>query len=169
LFLVTSDMTKAAISQLDQLDKSELIDRHIRLVADHRRVVKRGRDERLDARADEKKRVLASFLEVYDAVELGLTQADCAVDCDEAFRSGLQTVRDQLLHTLAAHGAAPFGARGDAFDPALHEAAGLAADPDLAEDTVVHVVRAGFRIGDDLLRPARVIVARAPARVGVLA
>ena len=52
---------------------------------------------------------------------------------------------------------------GAPFDPQVHEAMAAQPDPDAAPDSVLSVVQKGYQIHDRLLRPARVIVARAPA------
>lgn len=70
---------------------------------------------------------------------------------------------DKLESTLNRLGAELFGATGDTFDPAMHEALMHLPDADLpegaSETTVVKVIQPGFRVGERLVRPARVAVA----------
>jgi molecular chaperone GrpE len=54
-------------------------------------------------------------------------------------------------------------AEGATFDPELHEAVGVRDTDEAPRNTVVDVVRAGYRVGDRVLRPARVIVSKRPA------
>ena len=70
---------------------------------------------------------------------------------------------DKLESTLARQGAELFGASGETFDPAMHEALMHVPDADLpegaTETTIVQVIQPGFRVGERLVRPARVAVA----------
>lgn len=72
-------------------------------------------------------------------------------------------IADKLAGTLARFGVEQFGAAGDTFDPALHEALMHLPEADLpdgaTETTVVQVMQPGFRVGDRMVRPARVAVA----------
>ncbi len=72
-------------------------------------------------------------------------------------------IADKLAATLARFGVEQFGATGDTFDPALHEALMHLPEADLpegaSETTVVQVMQPGFRVGDRIVRPARVAVA----------
>lgn len=69
-------------------------------------------------------------------------------------------VAEKLEGTLGRLGWASYGAAGDAFDPALHEALTTVADPAAAGPTVREVAQPGHRLGERVLRPARVIVAQ---------
>ena len=61
---------------------------------------------------------------------------------------------------LARHGVERVGAEGATFDPELHEAVGVRDTDEAPRNTVVDVVRAGYRVGDRVLRPAQVIVSK---------
>ena len=73
---------------------------------------------------------------------------------------GFKAVADSLVQATSAHGLEPFGAPGDVFDPMLHEALmhRLDADAPEGEPTVDAIMQVGYRIGDKVLRPARVSV-----------
>ena len=80
------------------------------------------------------------------------------VPADAALKEDL---RRQILGVLQRRGVAPFGARGEPFDPRVHEAVGTVTDPGLPEGTVAGVERAGYRDQSGaVLRPASVVVAR---------
>jgi molecular chaperone GrpE len=106
----------------------------------------------------DRERLLRAFLRVGDDLERALS-ADGA-DADD-LRQGVDLTYRSLMRLLDQEGAEPIEAAGRPFDPAWHEAIGTVphvhagAEP----DTVVQVVEAGYRLGDRLLRPARVIVA----------
>jgi len=69
------------------------------------------------------------------------------------------SVAEQLLAIVGKLGLTAFGAKGDPFDPKLHEAVAHVPSPDVAEETCVDVMRRGYMLGDRLLRPAMVAVA----------
>jgi molecular chaperone GrpE len=133
-------------------------DRALRLQAEIENFRKRQQrlaDERIVA---DRQRLLGSFLRVADDLQRAL-DADAA-DVD-SLRQGVDLTYQTLMHVLDQEGAEPIEAEGQPFDPTWHEAVSTVphqhagAEP----DTVVKVVQAGYRLGDRLLRPARVIVA----------
>jgi len=75
---------------------------------------------------------------------------------------GFKSVADSLQAAVTKLGLVSYGQRGDAFDPKIHEALTHTYSPDVAEDTCVEIFQPGYKIGERILRPARVAVA-APA------
>ena len=75
---------------------------------------------------------------------------------------GFEKVADSLLAALGRLGLAAYGEKGDPFDPKIHEALTYPDSPDVAEDTCVEIIFPGYKVGDRILRPAKVAVA-APA------
>ena len=73
--------------------------------------------------------------------------------------SGIRLVQAEVLAALARVGIEPFSPTGEPFDPQYHEAVAQAPVPDAESGTVVEVYQAGYRIGETVLRPARVLVA----------
>ena len=72
---------------------------------------------------------------------------------------GFKAVADQLERVVASAGLVRFGEPGDAFDPTLHEALShLGTDADVQVTTVKHVAKAGYRMGDRVVRAAQVLV-----------
>ncbi len=69
-------------------------------------------------------------------------------------------IAEKLEATLARLGWSQYGVEGDAFDPSLHEALVSKREPGVAEPTVREVAQPGHRLGDRILRPARVVVAQ---------
>ena len=72
---------------------------------------------------------------------------------------GLKMTLSQFKDLLAAEGVTEVLAAGERFDPALHEAVATEVAPDVPEGQIVAELQKGYRIGDELLRPARVKVA----------
>lgn len=124
----------------------------------------RGRLRRESAKEveREKRLVLSSFLEVVDNLDRAV-----AVPDDEPARregsviEGVVLVREQFLAVLERHGVTRLDAAGRPFDPNLHEA--IAAEPvsdPAQDDAVIEVVKPGYLIDGDVLRPASVTVGK---------
>jgi molecular chaperone GrpE len=71
---------------------------------------------------------------------------------------GLQAIHRKLLGFLEAQGVTPFDSVGQPFDPTLHEAIGSVRSDKYESGIVAEEVQHGYRMGDELLRPARVRV-----------
>jgi molecular chaperone GrpE len=103
---------------------------------------------------------LAELLEVVDNLDRAIEAARSSPDA--SLREGVELVRRQFLSKLEGFGVARFEALGERFDPARHEAVSVAPVEDPGHDgTIVGVVAPGYQIGDEVLRPAQVAVARA--------
>ncbi|MFN0061623.1 MAG: nucleotide exchange factor GrpE [Myxococcaceae bacterium] len=114
----------------------------------------RERDRLLEV---EKGNLAAWVLETVDELDLALR----ATDEDTALASGVRLIRDQLLKRLAAQGVERMESVGKYFDPSWAEAADMEMTLDPQQDQrVVAELRAGYRLGDRVLRAARVKVAK---------
>jgi len=128
-----------------------------RLAAEFENYRKRvARDqEALVARAHE--RLVKDLLPVLDDLERALVAAS---EHQEAqLEDGVRLVHRELASVLAREGLAEIDTQGQ-FDPHVHEAL-LAQPSEQEEGSVIEVVQKGYRLGDRVLRPARVVVARA--------
>jgi molecular chaperone GrpE len=115
--------------------------------ANYRRRVDRDREAiTVAARAQ----VAVELLPVLD----DLARAEAHGDLTGPFKA----VADKLVGALTKLGLTPFGAEGDPFDPAVHEAVQHTTAPDVTGPTVTTVLRQGYRMGERLLRPAMVAV-----------
>ena len=102
--------------------------------------------------------LIAGFLEVLDNLDRALEAA--AGRADDPFVQGVSLVRQQFLSTLEGLGVRRTSPLGHPFDPSQQEAvATVAATADSPAGTVVGIVRTGYVIGDEVLRPAQVAVA----------
>lgn len=156
--------------QLDEALKEveELRDRHLRLAAEYDNYRKRIVRERAEARA----RIQAELARmILDAVD-DLTRVT-AVNPETASAGdvieGVELVERKMLKELETIGVVRLGQAGDAFDPNTHEAVGAVPAPTPEQEgTVAEVLQAGYRLGDLLVRPARVrVYTEAPREVEV--
>jgi molecular chaperone GrpE len=129
-----------------------------RLTEDLARIRERTEQEVAAARRAERSASLHRLAAIHDDLMRGLQALPDQPD--SPWLQGYRAILQQLQQLLALAGATPFGERGDAFDPELHEAVGTAPARDEHEfDRVVGVVRVGFALEDGtLLRPAQVVV-----------
>lgn len=136
--------------------------RHRQAAAEFEQTRDRLRRESAKEVEREKRLVLASFLEVVDNLDRAV-----AVQDDEPGRragsvvEGVVLVREQFLATLERHGVTRLDAAGRPFDPNLHEA--IATEPvsdPVQDDAVLDVVKPGYLIDGDVLRPASVTVGK---------
>jgi molecular chaperone GrpE len=132
-------------------------DRALRLQAEmenYRKRQQRLAEERI---VEERERLLRRFLQVADELEraLAVQHTDVAI-----LRRGVELTHLILMQLLEQENVQPLDAQGRTFDPEWHEAVGTASEhaPGLQPHTVVEVLRTGYRLGDRLLRPARVLI-----------
>ena len=139
-------------------------------VVEHRRSLEefeqvRARLRRDTAREVERGRrgVLAELLEVVDNLDRAVAAADDAqasgARADDTLLRGVRLVRDQFLAKLESFGVARVPSLGTPFDAARHEAVTTApVDDPSKEGVVIAVIKEAYAIGDELLRPASVVV-----------
>ena len=94
--------------------------------------------------------VLGGLLPVLDDIDRAREHGE--------LEGGFKAVADSLERTVGALGLTKFGAKGDAFDPNLHEALMHGHSPEVTTTTVDVVAHAGYRIGDRVVRAAKVTV-----------
>ena len=137
-------------------DHEKAIDDLRRVAADFDNYRKRVAREQTQILARSGERVVAKLLPVLDDLERALDAAEHHEDVKVL--EGVRMTKDALAAVLASEGVEEIAADGP-FDPHVHEA--LMAQPaeGVEPGHVVHVVQRGYRIGDAVLRPARVVVA----------
>jgi molecular chaperone GrpE len=101
------------------------------------------------------------LLPAIDNLDRALAHADSAPqpNGDASFVSGIKHVQTDVLAALKRAGIEPFSPDGERFDPQLHEAVAQQPIEGAQPGTVVEVYQRGYRLGESVLRPARVVVA----------
>jgi molecular chaperone GrpE len=155
----TPSTAPASSGDLEKLraERDTLLDRLARTQAEFENVRKRIEREQQEFKNFALANTLKSLLPVLDSFDWALQTP--AQNLDE-FRGGVDLIRKQLHDTLGKLGLQPIPARGEPFDPQVHEAvevvdAGATPDQQVAEE-----LRRGYKLHDRLLRPAMVAVAR---------
>ena len=147
-----------------EAERDELKKRVMYALAETENLRKRAERERREAEAYGGTRLARDLLSVHDNLARAMEAADEALRAhNAAFIEGLELTQRELLNAFAKHRietVAP--AKGEKFDPNLHQAMFEAPVPDVEPGAVLEVMQPGFTIAGRLLRPALVGVAKAP-------
>jgi molecular chaperone GrpE len=137
--------------------------RLLRLQADFENFRRRAQREKTEAHQYGHQNLVKDLLSAVDNLDRAIDHARGSGGGDlESLLQGVELVRRELSAAFAKHGVTQLEAVGRPFDPALHEAMAQIPDASLAPNTVVEELQKGYVIRDRLLRPARVVVTRAP-------
>src|SRR5437588_10800642 len=150
-------------------EAAEYKDKLLRTLAEMENLRRRTAREVIDARQYGNAAFARDILAVADNMERALAaldaelreKADAGV---KALLDGVELTERELLKVLEKHGVKKFEPLGEKFDPNLHQAMYEVADPSVPAGTVAQVVQAGYMIGDRMLRPALVAVAKGGAK-----
>ncbi|HMB53863.1 MAG TPA: nucleotide exchange factor GrpE [Thermoanaerobaculia bacterium] len=137
---------------------ADLRDRSMRTLADFDNYRKRAERERSEVRRHVAAETIVDFLDVVDNLERALAAGGSADD----LKVGVEMILRQLEDLLRRRGVERVAAKGEAFDPTVHEAVSRQEDPEISEPRVVEEMQSGYLMNDRLLRPARVVVAVPP-------
>jgi len=157
--------TAVAVEEHERVlaEREEYLDALQRLKAEfdnYRKRVERDREAQQRAGVRE---LVAELLPVIDNLERAVEALGGA---GAPIVAGVEMVRGQLTGLLTGRGVEEIVAHAAAFDPEVHEAVAQHPTEEHAEGTVVHVAEKGYRIGDTVIRPAKVVVAARPPTQG---
>ncbi len=125
--------------------------------ADFANYRRRAESEKQLAKESAKAELLTYMLPVIDDLERALSHQPKELD-GNPWVEGIGKVYEQLQHTLKSLGIDRIAAKGATFDPNLHDAVGYEGDTEDQEEVVVEELRAGYMLGEDVLRPSMVRV-----------
>jgi molecular chaperone GrpE len=140
-----------------KVERDTLIDRVARLQAEFENARKRTAREQQDFRDYALTDALKALLPILDSFERALQTS--SADKSE-FRGGVELIYKQLQDALVKLGLRPIPAKGEPFDPHLHEAIEMVETTDAPDHQIVEELQRGYKLKDRLLRPAMVLVAR---------
>ncbi|HEY7662086.1 MAG TPA: nucleotide exchange factor GrpE [Xanthobacteraceae bacterium] len=146
-------------------EAAEYKDRLLRTLADMENLRRRTEREIADTRLYGISNFARDILAVADNMEraLGALDADLREKADagtKALLDGVELTERELMKVLEKHGVRKFDPLGEKFDPNLHQAMFELPDPSVPAGTVAQVVQPGYMIGERVLRPALVAVAK---------
>ena len=159
---VSASATEAPPDALAELrrERDALQDRLLRTAAEFDNYRKRMDRERSDLAAYATSDVLIELLPIIDNFERALQAAATGPDAD-AFRKGVELIHKQMLDVLKKRGVRPIETLGADFDPNFHQAVIHESSANHREGEVIQELQRGYMLGDRLLRPAMVKVAKA--------
>jgi molecular chaperone GrpE len=135
--------------------KEEYLELARRTKADFENFRKRAAQQTQEAQVRGKIEVAREVIDAVDNLERALEAADGA---GEDLRSGVEMVLSGLRETLLRNGVEAVDPKGDKFDPTKHEALSTQPVEGTESGVVVEVLQKGYALGDQLVRPARVVV-----------
>jgi molecular chaperone GrpE len=147
-----------SVEKLEQ-DKKELHDRLLRTAADFENFKRRTKKEMDDAATRGREQLLKELLPALDNLERALKHAPPG----DPLAVGVQQTEKQLLQALEKFGVTRFSAVGKPFDPSMHDAIQQVETKEQPPGSVAQEFASGYMLGQRLLRPAMVAVAKAPA------
>ncbi len=138
-------------------EAEEYKDRYLRAMAEMDNMRKRLEKRFADEAEQEKRRFLRAILPLVDNLEMVVKHSESDPD---VLRQGVQMILQEFMRTLEQEGVKPISSVGKKFDPFVHEAVEVVESEEHPEETVVDEVQKGYTYKGNLLRPARVRVAR---------
>jgi len=147
---IRTDSERPQVSEL----QAELAERTAdlqRLQAEYANYRKRVDRDRASVKEQAVAATLAGLLPVLDGIDQAREHGELS--------GGFKSVADQLQAALGRLGLITYGEKGDRFDPKIHEALTHSYSPDVTEDTCVEILQPGYKVGERILRAARVAVA----------
>ncbi len=148
------------VAELQKLkaERDSLLDRLARAQAEFENARRRAGKEQQDFREYAAADAIKPLLPVLDSFERALQVKSEPGD----FRSGVELIYKQLQDALAKIGVRAIPAKGEPFDPHVHEAIEMVETSDAADHEVLEELQRGYKFKDRLLRPAMVKVAKNP-------
>ena len=156
---------KSQMEEVEDLSAElvELKDHMLRLQADFDNFRKRALKERQEALQYGHQNLIKDLLSAVDNLDRAIEHARKSEGGDlQSLLQGVELVQREMLAVLGNHGVVCVEALGKSFDPAVHEAMTQTPDGSVSPNTIIDVFQEGYQLRDRLIRPARVVVARAP-------
>ena len=151
-----------ALTEAEERARSHY-EQYVRAVAELDNVRKRAQRDIEAANRYGLEKFAAELLPVRDSLELAVQSAGQAEVDASSLKRGQEATLQLLARALERLGLAPISPEGEAFDPTRHEAMMAQESATAKPNTVLQVVQTGYELNGRVIRPARVIVAKAPA------
>jgi molecular chaperone GrpE len=158
--LVELERVQLALAEAEERAKSHW-DQYLRAVADLDNVRKRAQRDIESANRYGLEKFAQELLPVLDSLELAVQNAGKAADV-RTLVQGQEATLQLLSKALKKIGITPINPEGEPFDPARHEAMMAQPSATAEPNSVLQVVQPGYELNGRVLRPARVIVSKAP-------
>ena len=140
------DEEKKAVLEELALAKADFLNARKRLEEEKKRGIERQKITDIEA-----------LLPLCDAFTMAMADTEQWQSVDEAWRQGVEGIYHNLQSILKGHNVETYDPTGESFDPELHEALSTT-DSDQASDVVVSTMQQGYKMGDVVIRPAKVVI-----------
>lgn len=148
--LTLEEQLAAALEEADKLRDASL-----RAVAEQENMRRRTQRDVQNARKFGSEKLLGELVAVVDSLEAALVNEDASGE-------GVQMTLDLLLKIFERNHVVALSPEGELFNPDLHQAMSMVPSEEVAANHVLQVIQKGYQLHDRLLRPAMVLVAKAP-------
>lgn len=145
-------------------ERATLYDQLLRRQADFENYRKRVEREREEIYQRAQVEILRELLPVFDNFDRALLSLERSEADAEKLRHGIELIHRQLNAALSKMGLEPVESIGKQFDPHLHEAVAIEPSEEHGENVIIEELQRGYKLGNLLIRPAKVKVAAAPER-----
>lgn len=108
-------------------------------------------------------KLVAELLPVIDSMEMGMAAVDNSDEATTKLLEGMELTLKMFADALQKIGVTQLNPMGEVFNPDFHQAMSMVENPDAEPNTVIAVMQKGYLLNDRLVRPAMVMVAKAPA------
>ena len=142
--------------------KKALAEADIRAQAEIQNVRKRAERDVQHAHKFALEKFAGDLLSVADNLERGLAALDANDDALQGAREGIELTLKSLLDAFAKYNLEQISPSDEPFNPELHEAMTMVPVPNVDPNTVIEVLEKGYQLNGRLIRPARVVVSKAP-------
>jgi molecular chaperone GrpE len=167
---VATDASAALPAELEaaRAEIADLKDRFLRAMAEHENIRRRAENDVASARKYAIESFAGEVLSVRDSLDLArsVELAHGNAEAVQKMYEGIELTLKLMDSVLAKFGITLVDPQGEKFDPARHQAISMVATGEVPPNHVVSVVQKGYLLKDRLLRPAMVVVARAPEAAG---
>ncbi len=153
--------TTSVLSTLES-ELEEIKDQVLRHQAEAQNVKRRADQDVEKARKYALERFCNELLPVVDSLEMAISSRSSDDDDSESIIEGVQLTLKMLVDTLAKFNLEQIDPEGEPFDPKMHQAVSLVENKDVEPNTVLSVMQRGYMLSGRLIRPAMVMVSKAP-------
>lgn len=159
--LPTKDVVKKLRADLKQArkEKEEYLTGWQRAKADYVNLQKSEGEKYKELRTHVTTAIIEDLLPVLDSFDMAMGNKEAWEKVDANWRNGIEYIRSQFYRVLEDNNVAPINQIGVKFDPNLHESISTTETSDESKDhTISSVTQSGYKIGEKIIRPARVVV-----------
>ncbi|TXJ12646.1 nucleotide exchange factor GrpE [Brachyspira aalborgi] len=144
---------------------ADLKDKYMRAMAETENIRKRAAKEKIDTIRRANKDLLLSLLNFMDNFERAIKAGENNNDIQNSeYYKGIELIHKQFIDFIHDNGVEEIECLGEEFNPNLHEALTVIEVPDCEHEKIVEVYAKGYKLNDELLRTAKVIVGKPKAK-----